>query len=255
MIYGLYLSASGVMASSHRQDVIANNLANVETVGFKRNTPVFEQRLTEAQQMRMSKSSSDTNNILEELGGGLMVSSTATDYSQGEMEQTGNNLDVAINGKGFFAIDDHGAKRLTRDGRFMTDRNGNLILANGGGQTVLDKDGKPIVLDRNAPVSIGSAGEITQHGNLVATLGTFNPANPEALIKRGENLLEDPNSSKQTASASPLRSGFVEGANVDPTNEMTQLIDAQRQLEANANMIRYQDATLGRLVNDVGKIS
>src|SRR3954454_7131920 len=88
MIYGLYLSATGVMANAHRQDVIANNLANSETVGFKRDVTSFQERLTEAQAQR-----GPTNPLLENIGGGLLVHPTAIDFTQGELETTGNNLD------------------------------------------------------------------------------------------------------------------------------------------------------------------
>src|SRR5581483_1135006 len=103
MIYGLYLSATGVMTSSYRQDVIANNLANSETVGFKRDLALFQERPTESQQNPIH--GGWTNPDLENLGGGLLASPSAVDDKQGELEPTGNNLDVAILGRGYFAVD------------------------------------------------------------------------------------------------------------------------------------------------------
>ena len=105
MIYGLYLSAAGVVSSSYRQDVIANNLANSETVGFKRDLPLFQERLTEAQQRR---GGSHSDPLMEGLGGGLLASPTLVDNRAGDLEHTGAPLDVAIQGDGFFAVDDHG---------------------------------------------------------------------------------------------------------------------------------------------------
>src|SRR5688572_22868674 len=105
MIYGLYLSASGVVASSHRQDVVANNLANAETTGFKRDVPLFQQRLSEAEQRRTSggpRAWSDAN--LENIGGGLFVLPSSPDLSAGLMERTDSALDVAIEGDGYFAV-------------------------------------------------------------------------------------------------------------------------------------------------------
>src|SRR3954465_15002016 len=98
MIYGLYLSATGVMASSYRQDVIANNLANSETVGFKRHLASFQQRPTESQAQGRPDLSDE---MLDHIGGGFLVSPTQVDVSQGEMETTGNNLDAAIFGQGY----------------------------------------------------------------------------------------------------------------------------------------------------------
>src|ERR1043165_5413396 len=122
MNYGLYLSATGVLTNSHRQDVIANNLANSETVGFKRNLALFQQRRTEADSQGAAGLSDQTDPLLEKIGGGLLLSPTYVDHSQGTLEQTGQNLDVAIHGDGFFAVQDGKQTRLTRDGRFLVDQ-------------------------------------------------------------------------------------------------------------------------------------
>ena len=140
----------------------------------------------------------------------------------------------------------------------MLDRSGNLILAGGDGkQLVLDHQQKPIRLDpTTAPeLSIGEDGQISYRGTPLARVGLFDVPNPQSLTKRGGTLLAYPDPNKLTTAAGTVRSQFLERANVDPTLELTQLMEAQRQLEANANMIRYQDQTLGRLVNDVGKIT
>ena len=251
MLYGLYLSATGVITSSHKQDVVANNLANSESVGFKRDIATFQERLTEAAARRRPDRS---NPLLEKLGGGIFASPSTVDGRQGEIEHTGNALDVAIEGQGFFAVRDHGESRLTRNGQFSVDREGRLILANGEGQAVLDPAGKPIELSPGLPTTIAQDGTITQAGQAVGRVGVFDVANPDDLIKRGGTLLAHPG---QTLIAGPgsLRSEFVERANIDPATELAALMETQRQLEANANMIRYQDQTLGRLVNEVGKIS
>jgi flagellar basal body rod protein FlgG len=257
MIYGLYLSATGVMANSYRQDVIANNLANSETVGFKKDLASFQQRRTEAQERGTP---TDSDRLLENLGGGLLAAPTTVDWSQGDIEQTANPLDAALEGPGYFAIKDaNGATRFTRDGRFLVDRSGFLVLANGQGQQVLDNKGKPIQLDPNlaaTQTTIGRFGEITQDRTLVATLGVYDVPDTGQLKKLGGNLLSYPDEAAARPIAStPVRSEFIERSNVEPASELAQLMDAQRQLEANANMIRYQDQTLARLVNDVGKIS
>jgi flagellar basal body rod protein FlgG len=254
MNYGLYLSATGVMTNTYRQDVIANNLANIETVGFKRNIASFQQRLTEAQQ-RCAPGLSEP--MLEHIGGGLFCSPTMLDSSQGELERTGNNLDVAILGKGFFAVQDKDqATRLTRDGRFMLDEQGNLILSNASASRVLDAEGQPINLPGHvaSAVEISPDGTISAHGQSIGKLGVFQVADESKLVKEGGGLLRGPGAKDLQAVDPTLRNGFVERSNVDPATELTTLMETQRQLEANANMIRYQDQTLGRCVNDVGKI-
>jgi flagellar basal-body rod protein FlgF len=99
MLYGLYLSAAGVMTNSYRQDVIANNIANAETVGFKRDLALFQERRTERDERGLSPARS--NALLESLGGGVFASPTLVDRTQGELEPSSNNLDVAIVGQGY----------------------------------------------------------------------------------------------------------------------------------------------------------
>src|SRR5256714_3183439 len=121
MIYGLYLSATGVVTNSYRQDVIANNLANAETVGFKKDLASFVERRTAAAERGLGSGSSDP--MMEHLTGGLWTLPTTVDVSQGELEATGHNLDCAVVSKGYFlAQDGKGQQNLTRDGRFAIDR-------------------------------------------------------------------------------------------------------------------------------------
>lgn len=255
MIYGLYLSATGVLANTYRQDVIANNLANSETVGFKRHLATFQQRPPESQTQGRPDLSDP---MLDKMGGGLLQSPTQIDTTQGEMETTGNNLDTAIFGQGYFAVENKGKMQLTRAGEFSLNADGNLILSNAQGQRVLDPDGQPIKVPGliASKLQIGKDGQITHDGKAVARLGVFNVPDPTKLIKTGSSLFDYPDLQKSLKpSDAELRTGGVERSNVDPTTELTQLMECQRQLEANANMIRYQDTSLAKLVNEVGKIS
>jgi flagellar basal-body rod protein FlgG len=258
VIYGLYLSAAGVRGSALRQDVLANNLATSETVGFKKDVALFEQRLTAARSRRLPPGGSPfagpTNPLLEPIGGGLLAHPTVIDSSQGELEPTGSPLDVAIEGRGFFAVEDHDGTRLTRNGQFALDREGNLILSNENGQKVLDSRRQPIKLEPTGGVSIGPDGTITQHEQPVAQLGVFDVVDSSRLTKQGATLLAPGNQELVPAETATLHGEFLERANVDPAVELAALMDTQRQLEANANMIRYQDQTLSKLVNEVGKI-
>jgi flagellar basal body rod protein FlgG len=253
MIYGLYLSAAGVMANSYRQDALASNLANSETVGYKRDLPLFQERLTAAEEHRDRASWGDP--MLDNVGGGLFASPTAVDTNAGELEPTGNNLDLAIDGIGYFGVDDKGTMRLTRDGQFMVDRGGNLVLANGSGQAVLDVHQRPIVVDPRDTIAIAEDGVISQNGQPLARIGLFEVPDPTKLSKQGGNLLNYPDMQELQGGVGRVHSGFIERANVDPATELAALMDSQRQLEANANMIRYQDQMLSKLVNEVGKIS
>src|ERR1700722_2420103 len=139
MLYGLYLSATGVMTNSYRQDVIANNLANAQTIGFKKDLTLFKQRPTASQENPAHADWSDP--MMDRMGGGTFAMPTAVDTTQGELQHTGSNLDVAIDGGGYFAVDANGKQKLTRNGEFLIDRDGNLILAGGEGEKVLDPTG------------------------------------------------------------------------------------------------------------------
>lgn len=253
MNYGLYLSATGIMASSYKQDVIANNLANSETTGFKRDLALFRERQTAARESGAFGDS--TNPLLENLTGGSFATPTLVDHSQGDLEPTGRAYDCAIEGSGYFMIDDHGTQRITRAGQFQVDSNGSLILANSDGQRVLDPDRKPIVLSPSWQVAVGKDGTITQDGKPVARVGVFDVPDQSKITKHGGLLLDSPEIANARPSAtSVVHGGFLERSNVDPAVELSQLMAAQRELEANANMIRYQDQTLQRLVNDVAKV-
>lgn len=251
MIYGLYLSASGIMSNSYRQDVIANNLANSETTGFKRDETAFRERLTAAKESRKTGDWSDS--VYEGLGGGLLAMPNHIDFSSGALTATGAPSDVAIQGKGFFAVKQGDKTLLTRDGRFSVNQKGNLVLQ--GGEEVLDNAGAPVHAGSDGPLAINSDGQITQNGRPLGRLGVYNVENPASLTKVGGNLFATTQNDPMRPAEATLHSGYVEQSNVEPTSEMADLMDTQRQIEANANMIRTQDSTLQRLVNDVGKIS
>ena len=253
MIYGLYLSASGVLTNSYRQDVIANNIANSETIGFKKDLALLQARPTAAQELGLYN---QTNSMLEPVGGGLLASDTVVDPSPGEIEPTGDNLDVALQGRGFLAINQNGQTRLTRNGEMLVNRNGQLAMANNPNDTVLDYRQKEIGLSTQYPVTISADGTITQNGKAVDRLGLFTIGDPTHLQKMGSTLLGIPANGGALQAATPVvRSGFIERSNVDPALELTELMDTQRQLEANANMMHIQDETLDKLVNDVGRVS
>jgi flagellar basal body rod protein FlgG len=255
MLFGLYQSATGVMTNSYRQDVIANNIANAETVGFKRDLALFQERRTELREKGLSPSHS--NKLLEGLGGGIFASPTLVDRTQGELESTGRALDVAIVGPGYYQAAHGGQVNLTRDGRLTINNRNNLALENNENFEVLDAKGKPIPLDPRFPPTVDKEGVITQNFKAVGRIGIVDVPDPTQLVKQGGTMLaySEMQNVRPASPGTVLRSEFQERANVEPSSEMASLMDAQRQLEANANMIRYQDQMLAKLVNEVGKIS
>ncbi len=164
-------------------------------------------------------------------------------------------MDVALEGDGFLAVTSGGKMHLTRNGQLILNRDGALSLSNDPSQTVVDDKQVPIVLDGTQPINIASDGTITQGGKAVAHLGLFSAGDPRLLQKDGGTLWAIPDGATLAQATPTVRPGFIERSNVDPATELVDLIDVQRQLEANANMIHIQDETLDKLVNDVGKVS
>jgi flagellar basal-body rod protein FlgF/flagellar basal-body rod protein FlgG len=249
MPYGLYISAEGAQVQSKRLEVIANNLANVDTTGFKRDLAVCQARLTEADIRGQDFAGSRTIN---DLSGGVQVAGTTTDFSMGPLKVTGQKTDLAIQGDGFFVVQKAGKQYLTRAGNFLFDNTGKLI--NGDGYDVLNDQGQPIQLDpEGGPFQFTPDGSVVQAGS-ANFLKMVMPRSLGDLVKVGENLYAP------LASAPPLDptqrrvgNGMLEGSSVKPTQEMMSLIECSRAFEANTNMIKHQDTVMGSLISRVLK--
>lgn len=251
MIYGLYLSATGITTASHQQDVIANNIANAETGGFKRTLSLMEQRQVES---KVAQAMGLHHDVLDNIGGGQLLAPTHVDFTQGDVEQSTNNFDTAILGSGFIAVQERGQLHLTRAGSLMLDRQGNLITMQG--HPVLSVDRQPIKITgyKQHELHISEDGAIKYGQETLARIALLESTNPQLLKPVGGSLFKPVGDAQLVPAKGKLQSYMTERANVDPTIELTRLMEAQRLLEANANMIKYQDQTLGRLVTEVGKI-
>ncbi len=245
MPYGLYLSAEGAQAQSTRLEVIAHNLANVDTVGFKRELAILQARYAEAIEQGLTTPGSGA---IDDVGGGIMVRETKTDYSPGPLKRTKIPTDVAIKGPGFFVVQKGDETLLTRAGNFTLTSRGELITQQG--YTVLDASGIPIVI-RDAQWQISDSGAVQQRSGK-QNLALVEPQSLGDLVRVGENLFR-PLSDPQALPAADRRvaAGHLEMSSVQPTTEMTAMIQASRALEANINMMRVQDQMLSGLVNRV----
>lgn len=244
-----------MMTASYRQGLIANNLANSETSGFKRDLAATQERRMGVEERPELTRFSDR--FFDALGGGTLLSPTFTDQTQGTPDFTGKGTDAAIVGQGYFVVEKDGERFLTRNGNFMLNRQGQLIMADGSNAAVLGRDMSRIVLNplALARTSINEQGFILQDGVQAGRLAV-KVAGPDQVKKVGQHLLRVGNArGLPDATEMTVQGGALERSNVDPTMELTQMLENQRLLEANANMIRYQDQTLGRLVNDVGRVS
>ncbi|HUW83505.1 MAG TPA: flagellar basal-body rod protein FlgF [Phycisphaerae bacterium] len=249
MIYGLWLSAAGLQANEHRQAVLANNLANAETTGFKQDLAVFRQRLTESQSSPAGMALAHP--VLDGLTGGTFVRPTYTDFSQGTLDKTNSPLDVAIVGRGFFAVQDGDEVRYTRDGSFHVDAQGRLVTARG--HLVLDESGAAISVPSGAKVSIGEGGRVLADDEQIGRLGLVDVSDPQRLVKVGQNLFDGQFVAEEPF-AGQLEVGALEQSTVEPVTLLAHFIEAARAYQLNGQMITLQDGMLGRAVNDIAKL-
>jgi flagellar basal-body rod protein FlgF len=247
MIYGLYQSAAGMLVNEYRQDVLANNLANAETVGFKREIATFAERLRASEAGRRD---GPTNELMEALSGGVWLARTATDFSEGAFIRTENPLDIALAGSGFLRVAAQGREYLTRDGRMMMDADGWLVLA-ADGAAVLGQGGQPIRLNpRGGESSIDEDGRIRQDGATVGWLALVDVKNHDALRKAGAGRFSA-DDTEFTPAAAEVISGVTESSGVEPVKELVTMIEAAHAYQLNAQMLSLQDQSAGRLINAV----
>jgi flagellar basal-body rod protein FlgF/flagellar basal-body rod protein FlgG len=251
MPYGLYISAEGANAQSIRLDTISNNLANVETVGFKRELAILQARPAEAVARGLVMPGRGS---LEDLGGGVEVRETKTDFSEGPMKYTKDPRNLAIHGEGFFQVKKGDETFLTRAGNFETTARGELITPQG--YAVLNDSGQPVVLNTDEKTfQFSEAGELLQKGSSPQKLAIVKPESLTDLVKHGENLFR-PTTDTQPIPDDQRRvaAGYLEASSVKPTLEMTAMIEASRVFEANVNMLKTQDQTLGSLISQVLRV-
>ncbi len=262
MNYGLYLSAAGTITSMHRQDVMANNLANVNTVGFKSDELNFRARLPERLESDHSSSLINPQLLLEQLGGGTFAEPTQISFRQADLSRTGNDLDLALQGDGFFVVSSGKAGsaadsvRFTRDGRFTRNSAGDLVLSTNG-RPVLDVNNKPIRLNATGKVQIDGAGNVLQDGQAVARLQIATVADKSRMMKEGSNLMKAAAGAagRVSPSTATVKQGFLEDSDVDAILAMNRMINASKSVQANATMMQYHDNIIGQAVNTMGRVS
>lgn len=247
MPYGLYISAAGAEVQSRRVQMLANNLANVDTPGFKREVAVVQARHSEAIERGLDYSGSRS---LNDVGGGVELVESATEHGLGTLKNTGATTDFALDGdQAFFVVQRGEQQLLTRAGNFALSRDGRLQTAEG--DAVLGEDG-PIRIDPSSPWRVLQDGAIMQGDTRVDRLRLESPASMGDLVKVGANFFAP---LAATAPAGPdevrVLSGYLEMSGVEPTSETMELITASRAYEANVRMIQHQDQALGALVTRV----
>ncbi|MDD2336782.1 MAG: flagellar basal-body rod protein FlgF [Geobacteraceae bacterium] len=240
---GIYGAISGNMAMMKQLDVLANNLANVNTPGFKRDNICFKAVLAASAQQG-TEGAADTPSLATE--------SYSIDFTAGQVKVTDNTFDIALDGDGFFAVNTPQGKAYTRQGNFKIDANSKLVTADG--YEVLGA-GSPIIINGGS-VSFDEKGKISVEGQETGSIDVVDFPKPYALRKIGSALFM-PNSSDATpqpAKNTLVKQGYLEGSNVNTLEEMVRMIETTRSSETCQKMIQNYDQMTGKAVNDLGKV-
>ncbi|MFP4491190.1 MAG: flagellar basal-body rod protein FlgF [Spirochaetaceae bacterium] len=282
MIRGIYTGASGMKAQMHRMDALSNNLANVDVTGYKRDASVSKafpemmiRRMNDDGVYKFPFGSADTSPVVGKLGTGVEYNESHTVFSQGELQQTENPFDLALDGKGFFSVQTPQGERYTRNGSFHINSEGTLVTKNG--EPVLGENG-PInikennfIIDKKGNVYENSsfAGDpqrlVSMEENewenteLVDTLKVVDFPRDRFLKKQGDSLWIDTDESGTAMQVdlggdTKVEQGFIENSNVNPVTEMVRMIEVNRAYEANQRVMRTQDSITGELLNRVLRV-
>lgn len=252
MLRGLYTAASGMLLEGLKTDAIANNLANVDTHGYKRQTLTsrsFPEMLISRIGDRAHPFAPPGVTPIGWLGTGAALDQLPLDIRPGALRFTGNPLDIAVTGPGFIAVQlGEGEVAYSRHGALGLDDEGYLV--NHLGHRVLGEEG-PIRIAGHQ-VTIADDGVVWADGQAMGRIALFEFPLPGALHRLGDGLLQPTAESGEAAPAenSAVRSEYLERSNVDVITEMVALITTQRAYEANQRVIQLQDEALGRLIND-----
>ena len=243
MIQGITLGIQGMTPLIQRQDQIANNLANINTTGYKQSglfIGTFQKYFTNDEHEPFTN---------REIG----PEAVYIDYSEGPMKKTGNNLDVLIKGSGFFTVMTQNGVRYTRNGNFSINSDG-LLITNDGSK-VLGKNGF-IRLNSQGNVKINSTGEILQGNESKGSLRITDFKKPYKLLRDGTSYFRPqlPDNPVIPSTGFYIKQGFLEGSNVSPIKNMVEMIRAVRNFEADQRALQAHDQTLDKAVNSVGRI-
>jgi len=241
-VRGVYSAASIMLAGLDYQSIVAKNLANANTTGYKADRVT----LSEFETLLLELNGDDS----DPLGLGSVAEQAAVNLDQGPLDETGRELDVAITGSAFLAVQTEAGVRLTRDGNLGL--NAQRQLEMGEGYKVLGANG-PIVLPEGS-VAITEDGEVYVDGNYVDTLAMYVFDDPPAIEKAGENLFASDGARPATAGEVQVSQGYLEGSNVDIADDMTKMMAVLRTYEAAQRVLLAQSETVDAATNQVGAV-
>lgn len=247
MIRGIYTAASGMVTESLRNDVTANNLANANTAGFKKDVTVnrdFASVLIER------VNDGEPAPVIGSVGSGVQLDEVATNQSEGPVRQTGNDFDMAISGKGFFVVQTPNGLRYTRNGSFTKSAQGELVTSEG--YRVMGQNG-PIVVN-GSKLTVAGDGTVSVDGIANNRLQIVDFADERQLTKEGSSLFTASNGAQIQPAAGNVQQGYLEMSNVNVVAEMVNMIAGFRAYEVNGKTVQAHDQLLDKAVNEVGKV-
>lgn len=265
MFRGFYTAASGMLSQMRQQQMVTNNLANVNTPGYKTDrasSRAFGQMLLE----RVGGEGMPMPEGVGELATGTYLQETMPEFQQGDLKETGNNTDMALlqgtvpdeDGALFFTVrNDDGETRYTRNGNFTVDGTGRLT--DNQGDLVLGMNGDPITV-AGEHFTVGDDGTVTSGGDAAGQIQVAYANDPMALVKEGDSLFHlDGGGALPSAQGNAdihyqIKQNFLERSNVDSEQAMTQLMSSFRNLQANQKVLQAYDSTMDKAVNQVGRI-
>lgn len=257
MVRGLFTAWTGLETEQKRLDVIANNMANSATVGFKAEN-VTNQSFKDVITLKVNDNSENfTDRPIGTMSLGVKLGEVYTDYSQGSLRETGNDFDVALNGKGFFALSVADANgntsiKYTRDGSFTMDKDGYVVDCYGnrvqceGGDLQVPTDASNILIDVD--------GSVFADDQYIDRLLVVDFEDYDYLQKFADNMYGTIDGAIQKSTSSSVIQGYTEQSNVNVISEMVQMINITRNYEANQKVMQTIDSSLDQVVNTVGKI-
>lgn len=258
MLKGLYTAYTGMLNEQHRMDTLTNNLANADTVGFKKEGAT-SQAFADLLAVKI-KDASIGMKLAQPLGynnPGVKIGENYTDFTQGSYRVTGNTYDLALNGNGFFTIEftnkaGETSTMYTRAGQFTLNREGYLVTEDG--DYVLDTQSRRIRLNTLTDSRIDQDGTIYQNGVAVARIGLTDFEDYNYLEKYAETYYRPVEGAAFTPANATINSGYLEMANVQIVSEMVNLIAITRAYESNQKIIQTYDSSLEIAVNQLGKV-
>lgn len=260
MNYGLYLSASGMLTSLYKMDVVSNNLSNAQTPGFKSVVAATQARRPAGEQRDEEGQLVPAEFMMSRLGGGVRLMPNRLTMDQGTLQSTGRDLDLALEGRGFLVVSaasegNPNAVRLTRDGRMAISAEGKLVHA-ASGRAMLDEGGNPITVRRDIPIRIDRTGLVRQGAVRLARLQVADLPDTSALAPAGDGLLVGPSALMETRDKAPANvvQRYVEGSSVDPVRAMVDFSAAERAVQVNSKMLQLHDQLLDRAINGLGRM-